>query len=592
MMLDAHTSHAARSPGEDPLLDVNDLHVTYRTHEGSVHAVRGIDFSVAPRGALAIVGESGCGKTSVAMALMGLLNARHATVKGQARLAGAGDLPTLPAAALRRVRGNRVGMIFQDPMTSLNPYLRVGLQIREPLDVHRDMSASAARDEAARLLETVGFEPPIGPHLRRYPHELSGGMCQRAMVASALACSPSLLIADEPTTALDVITQDQVLSLIRRKREEHAMALLLITHDLGIVAGTCDHVAVMYAGEIVEYGPIDRIYGHPEHPYTRALLGAVPRLDRPRARRLQTIVSETADTPASVAAATASSTPASPPPPAPASEPVVAVRDLVVTFRDRSALPWRRPATVNAVDHVTLEVASGESLGLVGQSGSGKTTLVRAVLGLLPAAAGSIRCRGRDVTRDDGAAVLRERWRDMQLVFQDPYGSLNSRLTVGETLLRPLRHYRVVPRRERRAEVARLLSLVRIDPSWQNRFPHELSGGQRQRVSIARALAPRPSVLLCDEPVSALDVSIQADVLNLLADLREELGLTILFISHDLAVVRHVADRVAVMHRGRIVEMLAADDIGRAATHPYTRRLLDAVPVPDPKARPRVGVAT
>lgn len=570
-----------------PLLQVEGLRVAYRGHDGTVTAVRGIDFSVAHRESLAIVGESGCGKTSVALALLGLLNPRHTTVSGAAHFDGR-DLLSLPLREIRQVRGGRVGMIFQDPMTSLNPYLRVGTQIAEPLACHRDMPRKQARQEAARLLNSVGFPPPTESHLGRYPHEFSGGMCQRAMIASSLACSPDLLIADEPTTALDVITQDQVLDLIEQKRREHRMAMLLITHDLGIVAAVSDRVAVMYKGEIVEAGTTDQIYGHPQHDYTKALLGAVPRLDKPRTRRLQTLSGsssgmegESPCPPNLQRMRTSSRSRATPPDSAPA---LLSAEDMTVEFHSKPAAPWCKGDTVRAVDRVSLHVTRGEVLGLVGQSGSGKSTLVRAMLGLVPVASGKVVFEGEDITHAD-RAKRRNCWQRMQLIFQDPYGSLNGRLTIGQAVAQPLRQLGIVPRKECRREVTRLLELVRIPTEWQSRFPHELSGGQRQRIAIARALAPRPELLFCDEPVSALDVSIQADVLNLLADLRETLGLTVLFISHDLAVVRHVADRVGVMHEGHIVDMLHADEIGRRCGHPYTQRLLDAVPIPDPAAR-------
>jgi peptide/nickel transport system ATP-binding protein len=389
------------------------------------------------------------------------------------------------------------------------------------------------------------------------------------------------------------------------------MAMLLITHDLGIVAAVCDRVAVMYKGEIVESGTTEQIYGDPQHDYTKALLGAVPRLDKPRTRRLQTLSGPSARMESETSGTVSQHGSAERRPslrdgvlcrnggrdsvePCDAAvqdslETALLLTDSVsVEFHSKPTAPWRKGDTVRAVDRVSLHVMRGEVLGLVGQSGSGKSTLVRAILGLVPVTSGKILFEGENITHADRPA-RRACWKRMQLVFQDPYGSLNGRLTIGQAVAQPLRQLGIVPRKECRREVARLLELVRIPPAWQNRFPHELSGGQRQRIAIARALAPRPELLFCDEPVSALDVSIQADVLNLLADLRETLGLTVLFISHDLAVVRHVADRVGVMHEGRIVDMLDADEIGKRCGHPYTQQLLDAVPIPDPTARRRAS---
>jgi ABC-type glutathione transport system ATPase component len=555
------------------LLKTENLLVRYHGHDGEVTAVSGVDFSIAEGESLAIVGESGCGKTSVALALMGLFPAKAVDVQGVATLDGR-DVLSLPPAKMREVRGQEISMIFQDPMTSLNPYLRIGLQVAEPLIYHRGMRKRAAREAAARLLESVDFTSPM-EHLSRYPHEFSGGMCQRAMIASALSCSPKLLIADEPTTALDVITQDRVLRVIQEMRGKQNMALLLITHDLGIVASIADRVAIMHNGGFVEMGTVHEIFSNPQHDYTKALLAAVPRLDGNKSVRLASVQKkEQVLTPAIEGEPTPQHSPTPP-----KGNALIQVEDLSVHFHLKT--PSGESRTIKAVDSVSLEIKHGEVLGLVGQSGSGKSTLVRAILQLIKPTSGRVKYEGRELTALPESAV-REVWKELQLIFQDPYGSLNSRMTAGQIISRPLLNYGITPRRKTRERVEELMATVQLDPAWLNRYPHEFSGGQRQRIGIARALACNPRVLFCDEPVSALDVSIQADIINLLQDLTEALSLTLLFISHDLAVVRHIADRVAVMNHGEIVEWLKTDDICAEASHPYTKELLAAIPIPDP----------
>lgn len=563
------------------LLKTEDLVVRYHGQDGEVTAVAGVDFCIAEGESLAIVGESGCGKTSVALALMGLLPTKTVDVQGKASFSGS-DLLSLSRSEIREIRGQDISMIFQDPMTSLNPYLRIGLQVAEPLMHHRGMRKRAAREAAARLLESVDFTSPL-EHLRRYPHEFSGGMCQRAMIASALSCSPKLLIADEPTTALDVITQDRVLRVIQEMRGKQDMALLLITHDLGIVASIADRVAIMYNGKFVETGTVHEIFSNPQHDYTRSLLAAVPRLDRDKSIRLASVQKVKNPSAPSIEGGPAPQDSPTPP----ESNALIQVEDLSVHFHLKT--PAGDSDTLKAVDNVSLKIKPGEVLGLVGQSGSGKSTLVRAILQLIKPTLGSVSYEGRELTTLPESAV-RQVWKDLQLVFQDPYGSLNSRMTAGQIISRPLLNYRITPRRKTRERVEELLTMVQLEPSWLNRYPHEFSGGQRQRIGIARALACNPKVIFCDEPVSALDVSIQADIINLLQDLREELSLTLLFISHDLAVVRHIADRVAVMNKGKIVEWLKSDDICAEASHPYTKELLAAIPVPDPTVH-RIEVA-
>ena len=539
----------------EPLLAIRDLEVTYRALGGDVTAVRGFTLDVAPGEAVAIVGESGSGKSTVALAVLGLLDPRRTRVTGSVRWRGR-ELLGGSAAAWQSVRGRDIGLVFQDPLTSLNPYLTIGLQVAETILRHEPVTAAAARARAVALLTTMEVRD-ADQAFRRYPHEFSGGMRQRALIASALSAGPALLIADEPTTALDVITQARVLRLLRARQRASGLALLLITHDLGIVAGLCDRVAVVHNGELVESGPARTVYATPQQDYTRRLLAAVPRVD------------------AAVA-----------PPPArsDAGAPLLTIRGVTVRFaRPRRTWFGPTPAPLTAVADVTLDVQPGEVLGLVGQSGSGKSTLLRAVAGLARPAAGEIRVGERRVDMDDAAGLLALR-REVQMIFQNPLASLNPRFTAERILTEPMGNLGIATGAAARAQARELLALVNLDPAWASRYPHELSGGQCQRLGMARALATKPRLLLCDEPVSALDVSIQAEILDLLRRLRRELGLTLLFVSHDLAVVRHLADRVAVMHQGRIVELQSADRLYAAATHPYTRTLLAAVPVPDPAA--------
>ncbi len=552
---------------KDAMIDVQGLSVAYRTHEGWVDAVKSASFQVPSGGSLAIVGESGCGKTSIALALMGLLPARRARVGGRAMFGGV-DLVAAPERERAARRGRDMAMIFQDPSASLNPYLRVGEQVAEPIVAHERVGRRAALRRAVGLLESVGIVE-AAERSRAYPHQFSGGMCQRVMIAGALSCSPQLLIADEPTTALDVITQAQVLDLIRRRQHDSEAALLLITHDLGIVASLCERVAVMRHGEIVETGPCEQVYAHPAHAYTQALLRAVPRLGRPRTARLQSVgelgmAGTPPEAPHDPAARRGG--------PSTAAEPLLRVSDLRVRLGGGDG----RRQGLEIVRGVSLTVRRGEAVGLVGQSGSGKTTLVRAILQLVRPASGEVRFDGQDLVAM-GGRELRDAWRRMQFVFQDPTGSLNGRLTARSIIAEPLMNYGIARSgREARDRVAELMRTVALSPDLMDRYPHEFSGGQRQRIGIARALATEPDILFCDEPVSSLDVSIQAGILNLLRDLRDRLGLALLFISHDMAVIRHVSDRVAVMHVGEIVEWLDADGIPDCATHPYTRELLAA----------------
>ncbi|MFB7473509.1 ABC transporter ATP-binding protein [Kitasatospora sp. NPDC056184] len=518
-------------------------------------AVDGVGFELAAGDTLGLVGESGSGKSTTALALLHMLPAGGRITGGSVELAGQ-DLAALPESALRAVRGRRIAMVFQDPMSSLNPVLTVGKQLDEALrahGTHPDKRGRAAR--ALELLDLVGI-PDAAGRLRDHPHQFSGGQRQRIMIALALANDAEVLVADEPTTALDPTVQQQILRLLTRINRETGTALVVISHDLGVIAQTCRRLLVMRHGRIVESGDTAEVLTAPQHPYTKQLLAAVPRLEAP-----------------SEAAANS----------APGPEPLLTVTGLRKTYG-----PRRRAVT--ALDGVDLVLHPGETLGLVGESGSGKSTLARALVQVHAPSGGEIRFRGREFGRGGERAARRE----VQLVFQDPYASLNPRMTAGQIVAEPLIAHGLGDRAARRRRVADLLEQVGLDPDSADRHPRAFSGGQRQRIGIARALAPEPSVLICDEPVSALDVSVQAQVLDLLARLQRDLGLALLFIAHDLAVVRQVSHRIAVMHRGRIVETGPADRVVTAPEHPYTAELLAAVPRLDarPDTRPDTRPAT
>jgi peptide/nickel transport system ATP-binding protein len=536
-----------------PLLSVRDLRVGFATEGGRVQAVDGVSFDLAPGEVLAIVGESGAGKSVTAQTLIGLTRSANARIEGSVRL-GEGELVEASEGELRRVRGERIGMVFQDPMTSFNPVYRLGDQIVEAIRAHRrEVSESEAHERAVELLDSVGI-PNAARRVDDYPHEFSGGMRQRAMIAMALALEPEILIADEPTTALDVTVQAQILALLERINRERGLATILITHDLGVVAEVADRVLVMHEGRIVERGSLDEIFYSPRDPYTRTLLDAVVRLDSVPPLRPQR---ET--------------------------EPLLEVTELAKHFPVKRGLIFDREVDrVRAVDGVSFSLRRGETLGLVGESGCGKSTLCRAALQLIEPSSGSVRFEGREIAGLSRRA-MRPLRREMQIVFQDPYASLNPRKRVGRIVGDPLDLQGVASGAELRRRVQELLDRVGLEPEHYQRFPHEFSGGQRQRIGIARALALRPKLIVADEPVSALDVSIRAQILSLLDELQEEFGLTYLFVAHDIGVVRHVSDRIAVMHEGRIVEEGPADRVCEAPSHPYTRQLLAAVPIPDPR---------
>ncbi|SEF39320.1 peptide/nickel transport system ATP-binding protein [Methylobacterium sp. 190mf] len=561
----------------DPILSVSDLTVSFRSDGRWREVVHGVSFDVGPRETVALVGESGSGKSVSALSILRLLPRDASRIGGRVRFEGR-ELLAAPEAEMRRVRGDSIAMIFQEPMTSLNPVLTIGFQIAEALIRHRGLSRSAAEAEALRLLDKVRI-PAARSRLHEYPHRFSGGMRQRVMIAMALACRPKLLIADEPTTALDVTIQAQILDLIKSLQDEEGMSVLFITHDMGVVAEIADRTVVMYRGRAVEAGPTARIFSEPTEPYTRALLAAVPRLGTMagRARPMRFPVVDRAT-------GLAAPTPETPDTVRAAERPVLEVRDLTTRFDIRSGLLGRVTGRVHAVERVSFSLAAGETLALVGESGCGKSTTGRSILRLVEPLSGSVLLDGEDITGLD-AGTLRARRQRMQMIFQDPFASLDPRLSVGAAVAEPLLINRIAAPREARRRAEDLLARVGLPPETAARFPHEFSGGQRQRICIARALALNPRLIVADEAVSALDVSVKAQVVNLMLDLQAELGLAYLFISHDMAVVERVSHRVAVMYLGEIVEIGPRAAIFGDPRHPYTKKLLAAVPVPDPARR-------
>ncbi|WP_454721318.1 MULTISPECIES: dipeptide ABC transporter ATP-binding protein [Cupriavidus] len=565
------------------VVSVNDLTVRFSTSERTVEAVRNLSFHVDRGETLAVVGESGSGKSVTSLALMRLVEHGGGKIaSGSMALRRRGgevlDLARADGATLRGVRGSDVAMIFQEPMTSLNPVFPVGEQIAESIRLHQRKSRAEARAEALRMLEIVRI-PEARRVLDRFPHQLSGGMRQRVMIAMALSCRPALLIADEPTTALDVTIQAEILQLIRNLQAEMDMGVVFITHDMGVVAEVADRVLVMYRGEKVEEGTAEQVFARPAHPYTRALLSAVPRLgamqgtDWPAKFPLVQLDQDAQAVPGQ---------PQDTVPPGVA--PILRVRDLVTRFDVPGGLLGRVARRVHAVERVSFDLYPGETLALVGESGCGKSTTGRSLLRLVDSQSGTIEFNGQDISRMQGGALQTLR-RNIQFIFQDPFASLDPRVPVGYSIMEPLLVHKVASGKEAEQRVAWLLEKVGLTAAHAARYPHEFSGGQRQRICIARALALNPKVVVADESVSALDVSIQAQIVNLMLDLQREMGIAFLFISHDMAVVERVSHRVAVMYLGQIVEIGPRRAIFENPQHPYTRKLMSAVPIADPARR-------
>ena len=624
-----------------PLLEIEDLHTEIRLKQATVHAVDGVSLHVDPGETLGIVGESGCGKTMTALSVMDLLPVGGHIVGGSVRLDGR-QISGLAEDDMRTIRGNEIGMIFQDPLTSLNPTMTVGRQIAEAVILHREVSKEQAHDRAVEVLDLVGL-PHARERIGEYPHQFSGGMRQRVMIAMALACEPKLLIADEPTTALDVTIQKQILELIDDLRLRLRMSVVLVTHDLGVIAGRADRVAVMYAGEIVETTDTGTLFANPRHPYTEALFRALPDKAAERQEQLYSIpgippdlinppaacrftprcqyaadrcrqekprllgerpahqfacfypVGETEKKSGAIATAPMPSA-AAPPVGAPmmSAESLLSIEHLVKDFPvTKGAVLQRRVGWLSAVADVSFAIRRGETFGLVGESGCGKTTIGRVIVGLDKPTSGVINFEGRDLAKVSSREYRRQR-RKIQFMFQDSYASLDPRMRAGIILREPLVAQRIGSRREQQRQVEEMLDHVGLPRLAIDRYPHEFSGGQRQRLGFARALMLSPDLIVADEPVSALDVSIQAQMLNLMNELQRELDLTYMFISHDLAVVRYLANDIGVMYLGKLVEVGPADKVYGSPAHPYTKGLIDAAPVADPvaeKAKVRAGVA-
>ncbi len=622
-----------------PLLEINDLRTEIRLRQGVVHAVDGVTLHVEPGETLGIVGESGCGKTMTALSIMNLLPTGGHIVGGSIKLDGQ-ELSTLSDDDMRSIRGNEIGMIFQDPLTSLNPTMTIGRQISEVVSLHREVSKEQAMDRAAEVLDLVGI-PRVRERIKEFPHQFSGGMRQRVMIAMALACEPKLLIADEPTTALDVTIQKQILELIDDLRLRLGMSVILVTHDLGVIAGRADRVAVMYAAKIAEVTDTETLFARPRHPYTEALFQALPDKAAEAGERLYSIPGLPPDlvnppTGCRFAARCRYVTdrcreeeptltgeidghefrcfyPVGPserrqsgkvvdynetileaPPPGPGiGDELLKVDHLVKDYPvTRGAVLQRRVGWLSAVADVNFTIRSGETFGLVGESGCGKSTIGKLVVGLEKPTSGVIDFEGRDLAKSSGKEYRRER-RNIQLMFQDSYASLDPRMRAGTLLREPLVIQGIGSKQEQLHKVSEMLDKVGLPRSAADRYPHEFSGGQRQRLGFARALMLNPQLIVADEPVSALDVSIQAQVLNMMKELQRDLGLTYLFISHDLGVVRYLSEKIGVMYLGKLVEIGPAEEVYLRPAHPYTRGLLDSAPVADPvaeKAKVKEGV--
>ncbi|PKZ73624.1 ABC transporter ATP-binding protein [Gardnerella vaginalis] len=588
----------------EPLLSVRNLQVSFASEAGTVHAVRNMNFDLYRGKTIGIVGESGSGKSVTSLAVMGLLD-KNASVKGSVVYKGE-ELLTKSDAEMSKIRGKNIAMVFQDPLSALTPVFSIGDQLREALVIHNpDMTEDQIRERSIELLNLVGITKPA-ERLKSFPHEFSGGMRQRVMIAMAIANNPDIIIADEPTTALDVTIQAQVLDVLKKAQKETGAAMIFITHDLGVIAGVADEVIVMYAGHLVEHNSVEEIFANPTQPYTIGLLGAVPRVDQKRTRRLTPISKPTMDMlmaeeksgdtsdmmgleaeSETVRALLHAETEKTIKPmfegiPREDRKVVLDVKGLVKTFPiTGGGFLRRKVGEVRAVDGIDLEIREGETVALVGESGSGKSTTLMEIMSLKKPEAGSITVFGTDLNDKLTKEQRRELRSKIQYVFQDPMSSLDPRMLVYDILAEPL-HVQKKSKEEIRQRIAELMQLVELNPDQVDRFPTQFSGGQRQRIAIARALAVNPKLLLLDEPVSALDVSIQAGIINLLEDLQDKLGVAYLFVAHNMAVVRHISSRIAVMYHGRIVESGETDEVFDNPKHPYTKALISAVPIPDP----------
>jgi peptide/nickel transport system ATP-binding protein len=580
-----------------PLLQVQNLSIDFIADDSISHAVKNISFTIAAGEILAIVGESGSGKSVTALSLMQLLP-KQAVVKGQLLLSGKEkatvDLLKIKAKEINAIRGKKMAMIFQEPMTSLNPVFTCGYQVMEALQLHEQISSTAAKEKTIALFEKVNLPNPAAM-IDRYPHQLSGGQKQRVMIAMAMSCNPSLLIADEPTTALDVTVQKTILQLIQQLQKQTGMGVIFITHDLGLVADIADRVLVMYKGEIIEQGKTKEVLQNPQQPYTKALLACRPTMhqrgerlpvasdffsDEPKVKppALNNIIATEMITHKTISSVTSNVITKPLIPAIINPEPALNVEHLKVYYPGKKTLFGKTTEPFKAVDDVSFMVGKGETVGLVGESGCGKTTLGRAILQLIPTTSGNIILNGKNLAALSKTQLQPVR-KDLQIVFQDPYGSLNPRLMIGNAIMEPMKVHGILnTNNQRKEKVIELLEKVNLSADHFTRYPHQFSGGQRQRICIARALALNPSFLIFDESVSALDVSVQAQVLNLLNNLKKEFGFTAIFISHDLSVVRYISDRILVMNKGKIVEEGPADEVYFSPKNDYTKKLIEAIP--------------
>lgn len=581
-MLEQTASSSTQKSKSPILVDIKDLKIDFRTDDGLVNAVKGISFQI-PRGkTVGLVGESGSGKSVTSLGIMRLIPNPPGIISGGQILFDGTDLTKLSEAQMRKVRGNKISMIFQEPMTSLNPVFTVGDQISETILIHQNVTKQEAFEKTLELMHQVGIPDP-SKRIHAYPHEMSGGQRQRIMIAMAIACNPELLIADEPTTALDVTIQKQILDLLAKLQEDYKMSMLFITHDLGVIADIADDVVVMYRGNIVEQNTTKNIFTSAQHPYTKGLLACRPSLERNPARLPTVSDFMTEDGREKIVDVKAQAVEKQIRPITEKNQLILELKDVTKHFPIKGGIFGKVQSYVKAVDGVSLQIHKGRTMGLVGESGCGKSTLGRTILRLIEPTSGDIIYNGQNIPKlstDD----MRKLRRKMQIIFQDPYASLNPRMTVATAIMEPMAIHNLGSSKDERFEMAsQLMDKVGLDRKFLNRYPHEFSGGQRQRICIARALAVQPEFIICDESVSALDVSIQAQILNLLLDLQKEMNLTYIFISHDLAVVKFIADDVAVMYNGKIVEKANALEIYENPQHDYTKKLLSAIPKGIPK---------